>query len=143
MPATRTPRSWTGRTPTDLSGMRPNAAGTTIWGAETTLRGRVALTISAEPPTGDLVVATATFPEYETARAQLDTTLTRFERTTLANWDHPPGTRQSVRLIRGWFVSIGREPRRLPLIRLTRLTGGTRLNTGWTRFQIISVPSNH
>lgn len=138
---THPPKTWCGRIPTDLSGMRANAAGDVVWGAETDRRGRTHLTISADTPLGDLVVATLTYPTYDDAADHLDGALDRFERTTLALWDHPTGTRQTVRLFRGWFLSIGREPHRLPLIRWTRVTAGPRLLSGWTRFEIVSVRS--
>lgn len=131
-----------GRVPTDLSGTRTNAVGEIIWGAETDSRGRTHLTISADTPLGDFVVATLTYSSYNEASTRLASTLDRFERTTLAHWNHPSGTRQTVRLLGGWFVSVGREPGRLPLVRCTRLTAGPRLLSGWTRFEIVSVRSS-
>lgn len=133
--------TWRHSSPANLSGARVNAVGHTVWETMVDHRKRAHVFISSEAPGGGILAAELTYSSLEAAARQLVLALWRFERTALANWNPPHGTRQTTWRMRGWQVSLKREPRRIPRVSWRRAAGPL-LRAGWTRYMITSIATS-
>jgi hypothetical protein len=123
----------------NIDGLISTAAGEIIWCTQNGKFGRVHLVIVAPSPAHQTLVATITFRSNESMQRHLARVLSSFERTTMAQWDHPVRTRITVRRSRGWNLTYTRTPGFRSTLTRTRRVGPANGGNGWDRFKVVSV----